>query len=65
MPPSPPEQVPMDKINQVPALRDELVPTGINGQPNLEDLRREADSLTLEIGRLQDSLDALMRMQRK
>ncbi|XP_044580368.1 uncharacterized protein LOC123262257 isoform X3 [Cotesia glomerata] len=65
VPPSPPEQVPMDKINQVPALRDELVPTGINGQPNLEDLRREADSLTLEIGRLQDSLDALMRMQRK
>ncbi|XP_053595742.1 uncharacterized protein LOC103580151 isoform X1 [Microplitis demolitor] len=65
VPPSPPEQIPMEKINQVPALRDELVPTGINSQPNLDDLRREADSLTLEIGRLQDSLDALMRMQRK
>ncbi|KAK0167188.1 hypothetical protein PV327_004619 [Microctonus hyperodae] len=66
VPPSPPEQIPIERINQVPALRDELVLTGTNtSQPTLEDLRREADGLTLEIGRLQDSLDALTRMQRK
>lgn len=31
----------------------------------MEDLKREYDSLTQEIGRLQDALDALVRMQRK
>ncbi|XP_015600165.1 uncharacterized protein LOC107270049 isoform X2 [Cephus cinctus] len=65
VPPSPPEQAPIEKINQVPALRDELVPTGTSTLPMMEDLRREADSLTQEISRLQDSLDTLIRMQRK
>lgn len=31
----------------------------------MEDLKHEYDSLTQEIGRLQDALDALVRMQRK
>lgn len=65
VPLTPPEQIPVERINQVPTLRDELVPNGQNSQTALDDLRREADNLTLEIGRLQDSLDALMRMQKK
>ncbi|XP_014474577.1 PREDICTED: uncharacterized protein LOC106744384 isoform X1 [Dinoponera quadriceps] len=63
--PAPPEQVPMERISQVPMLRDELVPTGTSTLPLMEDLRHEYDSLTQEIGRLQDALDALVRMQRK
>ncbi|XP_032684907.1 uncharacterized protein LOC116850570 isoform X2 [Odontomachus brunneus] len=63
--PAPPEQVPMEKISQIPTLRDELVPTGTSTLPLMEDLRHEYDSLTQEIGRLQDALDALVRMQRK
>lgn len=31
----------------------------------MEDLKHEYDSLTQEIGRLQDALDTLVRMQRK
>ncbi|EFN66252.1 SH3 and cysteine-rich domain-containing protein 2, partial [Camponotus floridanus] len=63
--PTPPEQIPMERISQIPMLRDELVPTGISTLPLMEDLKHEYDSLTQEIGRLQDSLDALVRMQRK
>lgn len=63
--PTPPEQTPMERISQIPTLRDELVPTGISTLPLMEDLKHEYDSLTQEIGRLQDSLDALVRMQRK
>ena len=65
VPPSPPEQISVERINQVPALRDELVPAGTANQAMFEDLKREADGLTQEIGRLQDSLDGLVRMQRK
>ncbi|XP_012252079.2 uncharacterized protein LOC105683778 isoform X2 [Athalia rosae] len=65
VPPSPPEQVAVDRLSQVPALRDELVPTGTSSQPLMEDLKRESDRLTQEISRLQDSLDALIRIQRK
>lgn len=65
VPPAPPEQVPVERLNQVPALRDELVPTGTSTLPLMEDLRSESESLTQEIGRLQDALDALTRMQRK
>lgn len=63
--PAPPEQIPMERISQIPTLRDELVPTGTSTLPLMEDLKREYDSLIQEIGRLQDSLDALVRMQRK
>ncbi|XP_015430568.1 PREDICTED: uncharacterized protein LOC107187076 [Dufourea novaeangliae] len=63
--PGPPEQVPMERINQIPCLRDELAPTGTNTLPLMEDLRREHDGLSQEISRLQDALDALTRMQRK
>ncbi|XP_025988971.2 uncharacterized protein LOC105207912 isoform X2 [Solenopsis invicta] len=63
--PAPPEQIPMERINQLPTLRDELVPTGTSTLPLMEDLKREYDSLSQEIGRLQDALDALVRMQRK
>lgn len=65
MAPGPPEQVSMERINQIPSLRDELAPTGTSTLPLMEDLRREYDSLTQEITRLQDALDALIRMQRK
>ncbi|XP_046478940.1 uncharacterized protein Stacl isoform X2 [Neodiprion pinetum] len=65
VPPSPPEQVPQERLAQVPNLRDELVPTGTSAAPLMEDLRREADRLTQEISRLQDSLEALVRIQRK
>ncbi|XP_034941767.1 uncharacterized protein [Chelonus insularis] len=65
VPPSPPEQIPIERINQVPTLRDELISSGMSGQPTLDDLRRESDALNLEISRVQDSLDALIRMQRK
>ncbi|XP_036149469.1 uncharacterized protein LOC105831722 isoform X2 [Monomorium pharaonis] len=63
--PAPPEQIPMERISQIPTLRDELVPTGTSTLPLMEDLKREHDSLSQEIGRLQDALDALVRMQRK
>ncbi|XP_072761435.1 uncharacterized protein Stacl isoform X2 [Anoplolepis gracilipes] len=63
--PAPPEQIPMEKISQVPTLRDELVPTGTSTLPIMDDLKHEYDSLTQEISRLQDALDALVRMQRK
>jgi len=63
--PAPPEQIPMERINQVPTLRDELVPTGTSTLPLMEDLKHEHDSLSQEIGRQQDALDTLMRMQRK
>ncbi|XP_017755878.1 PREDICTED: uncharacterized protein LOC108547742 isoform X2 [Eufriesea mexicana] len=63
--PGPPEQVPMERISQIPTLRDELAPTGTSTLPLMEDLRREHDSLAQEITRLQDALDALTRMQRK
>ncbi|XP_011345363.1 uncharacterized protein LOC105283928 isoform X2 [Ooceraea biroi] len=63
--PAPPEQVPMERINQIPTLRDELVPTGTSTLPLMEDLKHEHDSLTQEIGRQQDALDTLVRMQRK
>nr|XP_012226312.1 PREDICTED: uncharacterized protein LOC105674518 isoform X3 [Linepithema humile] len=63
--PAPPEQIPMERISQIPTLRDELVPTGTSTLPLMEDLKHEYDSLTLEIGRLQDALDTLVRMQRK
>ncbi|XP_011066969.1 PREDICTED: uncharacterized protein LOC105153675 isoform X2 [Acromyrmex echinatior] len=63
--PAPPEQIPMERISQIPTLRDELVPTGASTLPLMEDLKHEYDSLNQEIGRLQDSLDALVRMQRK
>ncbi|XP_046743535.1 uncharacterized protein LOC124409754 isoform X3 [Diprion similis] len=65
VPPSPPEQVPQERLAQVPNLRDELVPTGTSAAPLMEDLKREADRLTQEISRLQDSLEALVRIQRK
>ncbi|KAF7400588.1 hypothetical protein HZH66_005772 [Vespula vulgaris] len=60
-----PEQVPIEKATQIPQLRDELVPTGISTLPLMEELKREHDSLTQKIGRLQDALDTLIRMQRK
>ncbi|TGZ43158.1 Uncharacterized protein DBV15_09810 [Temnothorax longispinosus] len=63
--PAPPEQIPMERISQMPTLRDELVPTGTSTLPLMEDLKRDYDGLNLEIGRLQDALDALVRMQRK
>ncbi|KAK9297615.1 hypothetical protein QLX08_008757 [Tetragonisca angustula] len=63
--PGPPEQVPMERISQIPSLRDEIVPTGTSTLPLMEDLRREQDSLAQEITRLQDALDTLIRMQRK
>ncbi|KYM94960.1 SH3 and cysteine-rich domain-containing protein 2 [Cyphomyrmex costatus] len=63
--PAPPEQIPMERISQIPTLRDELVPTGTSTLPLMEDLKHEYDSLSQEIGRLQDALDALVRMQRK
>ncbi|KAL6430872.1 hypothetical protein ACFW04_006992 [Cataglyphis niger] len=63
--PAPPEQIPMERISQIPTLRDELVPTGTSTLPLMEDLKHEYDSLTQEIGRLQDALDTLVRMQRK
>ncbi|XP_043267772.1 uncharacterized protein Stacl isoform X2 [Venturia canescens] len=63
--PSPPEQISVDRLNQIPSLRDELVTLSGGNQTMLEDLRREAESLNQEIRRLQDSLDALVRMQRK
>ncbi|CAK9827102.1 Proto-oncogene vav [Anthophora retusa] len=63
--PAPPERVPTERINQIPSLRDELAPTGANSLTMMENLRREHDSLTQEITRLQDALDALIRMQRK
>ncbi|XP_076684180.1 SH3 and cysteine-rich domain-containing protein isoform X2 [Andrena cerasifolii] len=63
--PGPPEQVPMERINQVPSLRDELAPTGTSTLPMMDDLRHEHDGLNQEISRLQNALDALVRMQRK
>ncbi|XP_050597051.1 uncharacterized protein LOC126925500 isoform X3 [Bombus affinis] len=63
--PGPPEQIPMERISQIPSLRDELAPTGTSTLPLMEDLRREHDSLAQEITRLQDALDTLIRMQRK
>ncbi|XP_043523460.1 uncharacterized protein LOC122535741 isoform X2 [Frieseomelitta varia] len=63
--PGPPEQIPMERISQIPSLRDEIVPTGTSTLPLMEDLRREQDSLAQEITRLQDALDTLIRMQRK
>nr|XP_033330296.1 uncharacterized protein LOC117222617 isoform X3 [Megalopta genalis] len=63
--PGPPEQVPMERINQVPSLRDELAPTGTSTLPMMEDLRREHDALSQKISGLQEALDSLMRMQRK
>ncbi|XP_076758271.1 SH3 and cysteine-rich domain-containing protein isoform X2 [Xylocopa sonorina] len=63
--PGPPEQVPMERISQIPALRDEMTPTGTSTLPLMDELRQEHDSLTQEITRLQDALDALIRMQRK
>lgn len=63
--PGPPEQVPMERINQIPSLRDELAPTTTSTLPLMEDLRREHDGLYQEIARLHDALDALIRMQRK
>ncbi|KAL0106410.1 hypothetical protein PUN28_016261 [Cardiocondyla obscurior] len=63
--PAPPEQIPMERISQIPTLRDELVPTGTSTLPLMEELKRDYDSLNQEIGRLQDALDALVRMQRK
>ncbi|XP_018371250.1 PREDICTED: uncharacterized protein LOC108766448 [Trachymyrmex cornetzi] len=63
--PAPPEQIPMERISQIPTLRDELVPTGTSTLPLMEDLKHEYDSLNQEISRLQDALDALVRMQRK
>lgn len=65
MAPGPPEQIPMERISQIPSLRDELAPTGTSTLPLMEDLRREHDSLAQEITRLQDALDTLIRMQRK
>ncbi|XP_018058461.1 PREDICTED: uncharacterized protein LOC108693820 [Atta colombica] len=63
--PAPPEQISMERISQIPTLRDELVPTGTSTLSLMEDLKHEYDSLNQEIGRLQDALDALVRMQRK
>ncbi|CAL7942110.1 unnamed protein product [Xylocopa violacea] len=63
--PGPPEQVPMERISQIPALRDEMAPTGTSTLPLMDELRQEHDSLAQEITRLQDALDALIRMQRK
>ncbi|XP_078041095.1 SH3 and cysteine-rich domain-containing protein isoform X2 [Augochlora pura] len=63
--PGPPEQVPMERINQVPPLRDELAPTGTSTLPMMEDLRREHDALSQKISGLQEALESLMRMQRK
>ncbi|XP_020277891.1 uncharacterized protein LOC109851827 isoform X2 [Pseudomyrmex gracilis] len=63
--PAPPEQIPMEKISQIPTLRDELAPTGASTLPLMENLKHEYDNLTQEIGRLQDALDTLVRMQRK
>ena len=65
VPPAPPEQISVERLNQVPALRDELVLTGTSTLPLIDELHRESESLTQEIGRLQDALDALTRMQRK
>ncbi|XP_011297820.1 uncharacterized protein Stacl isoform X3 [Fopius arisanus] len=64
--PAPADQLPTDRINSVPILKDEIVPTGAPpAQDTFEELRREADDLTLKIGRLRDSLDASTRIQRK
>ncbi|XP_015123594.1 uncharacterized protein LOC107045752 isoform X2 [Diachasma alloeum] len=64
--PAPADQMPPDRINSVPILKDEIVPTGApTDQDTFEELRREADDLTLKIGRLRDSLDASTRIQRK
>ncbi|KOC67893.1 SH3 and cysteine-rich domain-containing protein 2 [Habropoda laboriosa] len=63
--PAPPERVSTERINQIPPLRDELAPVGTSSLPMMENLRREHDNLTQEITRLQDALDALIRMQRK
>ncbi|XP_053984530.1 uncharacterized protein LOC128879427 isoform X1 [Hylaeus volcanicus] len=63
--PGPPEQIPMERINQIPSLRDELAPTSTSTLPLMEDLRREHDGLSQEISRLHDALNALIRMQRK
>lgn len=63
--PAPPDQIPMERISQIPTLRDELVPTGTSTLPLMDDLKRDYDGLNQEIGRLQDALDALVRMQRK
>ncbi|KAK2585390.1 hypothetical protein KPH14_010065 [Odynerus spinipes] len=60
-----PEQVPIERATQIPQLRDELVPTGTSTLPLMEDLKREHDSLIQKIGRLQEALDTLIRMQRK
>ncbi|OXU27074.1 hypothetical protein TSAR_014471 [Trichomalopsis sarcophagae] len=66
VPPSPPEQTSSERINSVPALRDELVPTGSGTLGMMEeDLKLEADRLAQEIAHLQDALDTLNRMQRK
>ncbi|XP_015177351.1 PREDICTED: uncharacterized protein LOC107066856 isoform X2 [Polistes dominula] len=60
-----PEQVPIEKAAQIPQLRDELVPTGISTLPFMEELKREHETLTQKKGRIQEALDALIRMQRK
>ncbi|XP_058794717.1 uncharacterized protein LOC131666226 isoform X2 [Phymastichus coffea] len=66
VPLTPPEQSSSDRINSVPALRDELVPTGSNSLSMIEeDLQVEADRLAQEIAHIQDALDTLNRMQRK
>ncbi|XP_031830215.1 SH3 and cysteine-rich domain-containing protein isoform X2 [Nomia melanderi] len=63
--PGPPEQVPIERINQVPSLRDELAPTGTSTLPLMDDLQREYDGLNQEISRIQDALNALVGMQKK
>lgn len=63
--PAPPEQISAERISQIPTLRDELVPSGISTLPLMEDLQHDYDSLTQDIGRLQDALDSTVRMQRK
>jgi len=55
----------MERISQIPTLRDELVPTGTSTLPFMDELKREYDGLNQEIGRLQDALDTLVRLQRK
>lgn len=66
VPPSPPEQTSTDRINNVPVLKDELVPTGNNSLSMIEeDLHLETDRFVADVNRLQDTLDALNRMQRK
>ncbi|XP_063979357.1 uncharacterized protein Stacl isoform X2 [Diachasmimorpha longicaudata] len=64
--PAPADQIPPDRVNSVPILKDEIVPTGApKDHETFEQLRREADDLTSQISTLKEALDSTTRMQRK